>query len=307
MTISAAQVKELRQKTGAGMMDAKKALEETDGDMDAAFDWLRTKGLAKAAKKSDRTAADGLVGVTTDGHHGVVLEVNAETDFVARNEHFQDFVRTCCQIALEQHGHMDAIRQADYPNTGRTVEDELTHLIATIGENMSLRRARYLSVHEGLVVPYVHNKEVEGMGKIGVLVALESAGDTEKLEALGRHIAMHIAATNPLALSRDDLDANDIERERNVLIEQARESGKPETIIEKMVEGRLSKYFEEVCLLEQTFVIDGESKVSQVLQQEKENIGAPVDIKGFARFALGEGIETDDGESFADEVKRMAG
>jgi elongation factor Ts len=289
--ITAALVKELREKTGAGMMDCKKALQENNGDMEAAVDWLRTKGLAAAAKKAGRVAAEGLVAVACEGNVGAVVEVNAETDFVARNDQFQGFVGNIATIALSAGEDMDAIKAAAYPGTGRNVADELTQLIATIGENMSLRRAQVLKVGQGVIAPYVHSATVPGMGRIGVLVALESAGDADKLNELGRQIAMHVAAANPQALDRGSLDADAIERERAVLIEQARESGKPEDIIEKMVEGRLRKFYEEVVLNEQIYVIDGETKVGKVVEKAAGDIGAPVKLAGFARFALGEGIE----------------
>lgn len=301
MAISASQVKELREKTGAGMMDCKKALTETDGDMDGAVDWLRKKGLAAAAKKAGRVAADGLVAVATDGPKGAVVEVNAETDFVARNEDFQGFVSEVAKIALSVDGDGEKVMKADYPGTGRTVEDELTQKIATIGENMSFRRAEALSVSDGVVSAYIHNATAPNMGKIGVLVALESTGDTEKLSTFGKQLAMHVAAARPEALDRDSVDASALDRERDVLVEQARASGKPEEIIEKMVEGRLRKYYEEVCLLEQVFVVDGETKVSKAVENAAADVGAPVKLAGFKRFELGEGIEKK-GDDFAAEV-----
>jgi len=303
--ITAALVKELREKTGAGMMDCKKALTETGGDVEAAVDWLRKKGLAAAAKKAGRTAAEGLIGVVTDGPRGAVVEVNAETDFVGRNDKFQAYVTTVTGLAVQQGGDLQALSAAAYPGTGRSVAEELTQLIATIGENMSLRRAQALSVGSGVVAGYVHGQVVEGLGKIGVLVALESEGDTAKLAALGKQLAMHVAAANPVAVDRDGVDTTLLDREREVLADQARASGKAEEIIAKMVEGRLRKFYEEVCLLEQVFVIDGESKVSKVLEAAAKDVGAPVKITGFARFQLGEGIEKEESD-FAAEVAAAA-
>ena len=301
MTVTAALVKELREKTGAGMMDCKKALTETDANVEAAVDWLRTKGLAAAAKKAGRVAAEGLVAVTTNGTYGAVLEVNSETDFVARNEDFQGFANNLATLMLEQGTDLDALKGLDYPGTGRTVEEELTNKIATIGENMSLRRADRISVDTGVVVPYMHNAVADGLGKIGVLVALKSTGDADKLNALGKQIAMHVAATAPQSLSVSDLDPALVERERTVLAEQARESGKAEEIIEKMIEGRLRKYYQEVVLTEQTFVVDNETKVSKVVENAAKDIGVPVELTGFVRFQLGEGIEKEESD-FAAEV-----
>ncbi|NMM44037.1 elongation factor Ts [Rhodospirillaceae bacterium KN72] len=299
--ISASMVKDLREQTGAGMMDCKKALAETAGDMEAAVDWLRTKGLAAAAKKAGRVASDGLVAVVTEGTKGAVVEINAETDFVARNETFQGFVGEVAKIALANDGDAAKTLAAGYPETGRTVEEQLTHNIATIGENMSFRRSIALSVTDGVVAGYVHSATAPGLGKIGVLVALESTGDKAKLEALGKQIAMHVAAARPEALTVDDVDASNLERERVVLIEQARESGKPDNIIEKMVEGRIRKYYEEVVLLEQVYVVDGENKVKKVVENAAADVGAPVSLTGFVRFELGEGIEKKE-EDFAAEV-----
>jgi len=305
--ITAAQVKELRGKTGAGMMDCKKALQETDGDMEAAVDWLRTKGLAAAAKKSGRVAAEGLVAVTTDGARGAVIEINSETDFVARNDQFQAFVKTAAGIALDKGGDMEAVAGAPYPDTGRNVSEELTHLIATIGENMSLRRSAVVGAETGAVGSYVHSAVAPGLGKIAVLVALNSTGDQGKLEELARQLAMHVAAATPQSVSVDDLDAAAVERERAVLIEQAKDSGKPDNIIEKMVEGRLRKFYEEVVLTEQTWVIDGETKVAKVLEQAAKDVGAPVEIAGFIRFALGEGIEKEESDFAAEVAAQVSG
>ena len=299
--ITAALVKELRDKTGAGMMDCKKALTENNGDVEAAVDWLRKKGLAAAAKKAGRTAAEGLVAVVADGNRRAVVEVNAETDFVGRNEQFQEFAAQAARIALEKSGGGEELAAADYPGTGRTVAEELTQLIATIGENMALRRSQTLTVNKGVVSAYVHSQTAEGLGKIGVLVGLESEGDVERLNAFGRQLAMHIAAANPVAVDRDGVDASLLDREREVLAEQARASGKPEEIIAKMVEGRLRKFYEEVCLLEQIFVIDGENKVQAAVEALAKELGSPVKVTGFARFQLGEGVEKEESD-FAAEV-----
>jgi len=300
--ISAAMVKELRDKTGAGMMDCKKALSETGGNMEEAVDWLRTKGLAAAAKKAGRVAAEGLVGVVADATRGAMVEVNAETDFVARNETFQEYVSSAAKAALETGGDTGAILAATYPGGTNSFEQQLTDNIATIGENMSLRRATALSVDKGVVAAYVHSALAPGLGKIGVLVALESEGDAGALAALGKQIAMHVAAARPEFLSIDAVDPAALERERTVLAEQARESGKPEEIVAKMVEGRLRKYYEEVVLLEQVFVIDNETKIAKVIANAAGDVGAPVALKAFARFNLGEGIEKQE-EDFAAEVK----
>ena len=294
--ITAALVKELRETSGAGMMDCKKALTETDGDIAAAVDWLRTKGLASAAKKSGRVAAEGLVGVAVEGSKGALVEVNSETDFVARNEQFQAFVSEVAKLALGSNGDIDALNGMDYPGTGRTVAEELTFLISTIGENMNLRRIHVTTIEGGEVAAYVHGAVADGLGKIGVLVEGKGAGAA----AFGKQVAMHVAATNPASLSRDDLDPEIVEREKQVLTEQARESGKPEAIIDKMIVGRINKFYGEVCLLEQVFVIDGESKVSKAASD------AGVEVTGFVRFGIGEGIEKVE-EDFAAEVAAVAG
>jgi len=304
--ITAALVKQLREKTGAGMMDCKKALSETDGDIEGATDWLRTKGLAAAAKKAGRVAAEGLVGVSIEGDTGSVVEVNSETDFVARNDAFQDFVRNVTQLGLAAGGDLEALKAADYPGSGRSVADELTEMIATIGENMGLRRAASLSAEGGVLASYTHAAASPGLGKIGVLVALKSSGDADKLAAFGKQLAMHIAATNPQSVAVADLDPAVVEREREVLKEQAIESGKPPEIAEKMVEGRLRKFYEEVVLLEQTFVIDNETKISKAVEAAAADAGAPVEVTGFVRFALGEGIEREESD-FASEVAEMTG
>jgi elongation factor Ts len=289
--ITAALVKELREKTGAGMMDCKRALSETAGDIEVAVDWLRTKGLAAAAKKAGRVAAEGLVATVVAPKRGAIVEVNSETDFTARNETFQGLVRGVADLVRDHGDDLETVKAAPFPGTGRTAAEELTHHIATIGENMALRRARRLEVKNGVVASYVHNALAPGLGKIGVLVALESTGDTEKLAALGRQIAMHVAAANPHYLDVAAVDAAALERERNVLREQARASGKADAIIDKMVEGRLRKFYEEVVLSEQIFVIDGETRVSKVIDAAAKETGAPIRIAAFARFALGEGID----------------
>ena len=299
--ITASLVKELREKTGAGMMDCKKALNEVAGDLEKAVDWLRTKGLSAASKKAGRVAAEGLVGVMASGTRGAVIEVNAETDFVGRNEQFQKFVGTVGKIALDNGGDLAKTAAAAYPGTGRDVQGELTNLIATIGENMSLRRAASLSVSDGVVVGYTHNAVAPDLGKIGVLVALESTGDKAKLAAFGRQLAMHVAAANPQSLTVDALDKGLIERERAVLAEKAGQSGKAADIVAKMVEGGLRKFHQEVVLLEQAFVMDGKTKVSKVVDDHAKQVGGPVRIAGFLRFALGEGIEKKS-EDFAAEV-----
>jgi elongation factor Ts len=298
--ITASLVKELREKTGAGMMDCKKALTETSGDLEGAVDWLRKKGLAAAAKKSGRIAAEGLVGVASAPLKAAIVEVNAETDFVARNETFQEFVVTVAQVALAVGDNLDAINAAPFAGTDRTVAEQLTHLIATIGENMTIRRAAVLSVPQGVVATYVHQALKPGLGKIGVLAAVEAPGELAALETLGRQVGMHVAAAKPEALDIDAVDPAALERERAILIEQARQSGKAEAIIEKMVEGRIRKYYEEVVLLEQVWVHDGETRVRAVAKK------AGVTLKGFVRFALGEGIEKPK-DDFAAEVAATAG
>lgn len=294
--VTAALVKQLRDRTGAGMMDCKKALADTEGDLEQAIDWLRKKGLSQAQKKAGRTAAEGLVGIASEGTRGAVVEVNSETDFVARNETFQAFVGTVTDLALKTGGDIEALKQADFPGTGRTVEQELTQLIGTIGENMKLSRSRVLEVEKGVVSSYVHNQLVRGMGKIGVLVALEADAPADRLAELGKQLAMHVAAANPQAVSQEDIDPALIERERAILVDQARASGKPENIIEKMVEGRLRKFYEEVALLDQTFVIDGESRVRDVIERLGKELGTGVRVTGFARFQLGEHAASESGE-----------
>jgi len=300
--ITAATVKELRDRTGAGMMDCKKALGETQGDMEAAIDWLRTKGLAAAAKKAGRQAAEGLVGVSVRGTRGAVVEVNSETDFVAKNEQFQEFVRTVSQLALDTGSDVSALASASWP-AGGTVEEKLTANIATIGEH---RRAAILEVGDGVVVSYVHNAASPGLGKIGVLVALESSGEKAALEALGKSLAMHIAASNPLALRGEDLDPTLVERERSIAAEKAKESGKPENIVEKMVDGAIAKFRKEMAFLSQLFVMDNKTKVEDVVAAEAKKVGAPINVAGFVRFQLGEGIEKKESD-FAAEVAAASG
>jgi elongation factor Ts len=298
--ITAALVKELRDRTGAGMMDCKRALGDASGDIESAVDWLRKKGLAAAAKKAGRVAADGLVGVATRGAAGAVVEVNSETDFVARNELFQTFVRTVAALAVGE-GDVEALKHAAYPGTGRTVAEELTELVGRIGENLVLRRAQRLAVGKGFVVSYVHNSLAPGLGKMGVLVALESEATGEAVETLGRQLAMHVAAANPLYLDSSAVPASALDRERAVLREQAQGSGKTEAIVERMVEGRLRKFYEEVVLLDQIFVIDGENRVGKVIEAAAKAAGKPIRVAGFVRFALGEGVERQPSD-FAGEV-----
>ena len=303
--ISAALVKELREKTGAGMMDCKKALGETGGALEEAVDWLRKKGLAAAAKKASRVAAEGLVGIAIAGTSGAVVEVNAETDFVARNDQFQALVAGVAALALAKGDDLAALKAAPFRD-GKTLAETLTALIATIGENMNFRRAARLQVTDGVVCGYVHGAVVPGLGKIGVVVALQSAGDKAKLAEIGKQIAMHIAAANPLFLTIDNVDAASLERERAVLTEQAAASGKSPEVIEKMVAGRIRKYYEEVVLLEQIFVIDGETRIGKVIENAALAVGAGVTVSGFARFALGEGIEREN-KDFAAEVAAQLG
>jgi elongation factor Ts len=303
--IPAAMVKDLRERSGAGMMDCKKALAETSGDMEAAVDWLRTKGLATAAKKAGRTAAEGLVGVAVRGHRGAVVEVNSETDFVARNDQFQDFVRTVSQLALDHGDSVDALSATAWPDGG-TVTDKLTANVATIGENQSLRRVAVLSIDPGIVVSYVHNAVTPGLGKIGVLVALESSAAADKLEPLGKQLAMHIAAANPQALHEDDVDPETIERERAIAAEKASASGKPADIIAKMVDGAVAKFRKEVALLSQLFVIDNKTRIADVLTAAGKDLGAPVKLAAYVRFQLGEGIEKP-ATDFGGDVAAVAG
>nr|WP_294850116.1 translation elongation factor Ts [uncultured Sphingomonas sp.] len=303
--ITAAMVKELRERTGAGMMDCKKALAEVAGDMEAAIDWLRAKGLSAAAKKAGRTAAEGLVGVAVEGTKGAVVEVNSETDFVAKNEQFQDFVRNVSQLALGMNGDVEALKTAAYPGGG-TVEEKLTENIATIGENQSLRRTTVLEVPQGVVVSYVHNAAAPNMGKIGVLVALESGASADALTALGKQIAMHIAAANPLALDASGLDADLMARERAIAIEKAAESGKPANIVEKMVDGTMAKFAKENALLSQLFVMDGKTPVADVVAAAGKEAGSEIKLANFVRYQLGEGIAKEESD-FAAEVAAASG
>jgi len=303
--ITAALVKDLREKSGAGMMDCKKALVENDGDVELAIDWLRTKGLSKAAKKADRIAAEGLVAVAVSGNSGAMIELNAETDFVARNVLFQGAAKAVAAAALQIGTDVEALNAAK-TEEGEVIADMLGNLIATIGENMVLRRAARFEVSQGAVASYVHNATAPDLGRIGVLVAVEGAGDEAVLRELGRKIAMHVAATQPLSLSTDDLDPEAVERERAIFTEQALESGKPAGVVEKMVEGRIRKFFEEVVLLKQAFVMNPDLTVEQLVAETAKTLGSPVTIKGFARLALGEGIEKKT-EDFAAEVAAVSG
>jgi len=304
-TITANMVKDLRDKTGAGMMDCKAALNENAGDMEAAVDWLRTKGLAKAAKKAGRVAAEGLIGIASEGNEAALVEVNSETDFVARNDKFQDMVGTVATTALKTKGDVAKLEQAKYGSSKETVAETIKELVGSIGENMTLRRAAYLGADKGVVASYVHNTIAPNLGRIGVIVALESSGDSDRLMAVGRQVAMHIAAANPQSIDVASLDKALVERERAVLAEQARESGKPDNVIDKMVEGRLRKYYEEVVLLAQPFVLDPEKTVADALAASEKDIGGPIKVTGFHRFALGEGIERADSD-FAAEVAAVA-
>jgi elongation factor Ts len=302
--ITASMVKDLRDKTGAGMMDCKNALNETAGDMEAAIDWLRKKGISKAAKKAGRAAAEGLVGVAVDANTGVLLEVNAETDFVARNEEFKTFVKDASQLALKQGGDLEKLLA--HPMGTSTVQQTLTEMVAKIGENMSVRRAAALSVNPGVVAAYVHNPASPELGKIGVLVALKSTADKDKLSALAKQLAMHVAAASPLALTQAHMDKAVVEREYAIQKDLAMQSGKPEAVVEKMMEGRMRKYYEETVLLQQTFVIDGETTIAKLIEKASKDLGSAVEIEGFVRFQVGEGIEKAQAD-FADEVAQMAG
>jgi elongation factor Ts len=303
--ITAGMVKDLREKTGAGMMDCKTALSETKGDIETAVDWLRKKGLAKAAKKAGRTAADGLIGIATKGGHGAIVEVNSETDFVARGDEFQNFVRKAAQQALQAEGNLERLLVSEMEGKA-SIADVLAALVGKVGENMSVRRAAALSVGAGVVASYIHNAVAPDLGKIGVLVALESTGNSAKLAALGKQLAMHVAAANPLSLSVETLAADVVARERAIYADQARQSGKAENVIEKMIEGRMRKFYEESVLLSQVFVVDGETPVGKVVENAAKELGAPVRVAGFVRFAVGEGIDKPTTD-FAAEVKATAG
>ena len=303
-TISAAMVKDLREKTGAGMMDCKNALNETAGDIEAAVDWLRKKGITKAAKKSGRVAAEGLVAALVDGKRGVVVEVNSETDFVARNADFQALVKDVAKVALKQGGDVEGVLKAQ-ASAGGTVQEAISNAIATIGENITLRRVAALEVNEGVIGQYVHGSTGDGLGKIGVIVALESTGKAEDLQALGRQIAMHVAAASPLGLDAASIDPAIVEREKAVLADK--NAGKPANILEKIVESGLKSYYKEVSLLDQSYIHDGSKTVGQAVKEAEKAVGAPVTLKGFARFALGEGIEKPEEPDFAAEVASMSG
>ncbi len=305
--ITAGMVKQLRDKTGAGMMDCKKALTENNGDMDAAMEWLRKKGITKAGTKSDRVAAQGLIGVVSTGKTGALVEVNSETDFVARNDQFQDMVQKITSLAPAAKGDLSALLAAKFPGGPKTIEEQVKDAIATIGENMVVRRTAALSVKDGIVAGYIHNRAAEGVGKIGVLVALEGLGDNAKLTEFGRQLAMHVAASSPLAVTSADLDPAAVEKERAFYTEQAAASGKPKEIIEKMVEGRLKKeFFQQVCLMSQVFVLDGKATVEQAVKTAEKESGQPIKVTGFVRFALGEGVEKKE-EDFAAEVAKTVG
>jgi elongation factor Ts len=302
--ITASLVKNLRERTGAGMMDCKKALNETAGDVEAAIDWLRKKGLAAAAKKSGRVTAEGLVGAAVSGTKGAVVEINAETDFVGRNEFFQKYVQQVSKLAVDA-GNADALLAAPYGEEGRSVSEQLTHLISVIRENMNFRRMAALSVSAGVVVSYIHGAITPGLGRIGVLVALESTGDAAKLQDLGRQIAMHVAAANPQALNISEVDATVLQREKDIFIDQAKASGRPDDIIAKMVEGRVRKFYEESVLLEQAFVMDGKTRICDVVESLAKELNTSVTLKGFVRYALGDGIEKQESD-FASEVSSLA-
>lgn len=307
MTITASQVKELREKSGAGMMDCKNALSENNGDIEAAMDWLRTKGISKAEKKSDRVAAEGLVGIKSDGTKAAIAELNSETDFVARNEQFQELVRSVTDATIGTDGSLEAVLAAPMAADGadgKNVADTITAAIGTIGENMNLRRTAVMEVSQGVVASYMHNATGDGLGKIGVLVALESSGSADVLTTIGKQIAMHIAALNPLAATKEDVPADVADRERAIYSEQARESGKPPEIVEKMVEGRMRKFYQESVLLSQSFVMDADNTVEQVLKNIEGEAGAPITLKGFIRIELGAGIAKKE-EDFAAEVASM--
>ena len=300
MSISAAQVKELRDLTGAGMMDCKAALNETNGNMEEAVDWLRKKGISKADKKAGRTAAEGLIGVDAGVREAAVVEVNSETDFVARNAAFQEIVANVAKVALA-YGTTEAVAAAKYPGSDKSVTDTIKDAVGTIGENMGFRRSAKLTVPHGAVATYVHNAVADGLGKLGVLVAIETTGNEHAANAFGRQVAMHVAATNPMALTTEELDPAAVEREKAIFADQARQSGKPEAIIEKMVEGRLRKFYEEVVLLKQAFVLNPDITVEKALKDAEKEIGAPAKISAYLRFALGEGIEKETTD-FAAEV-----
>ena len=305
MTLSASMVKELREISGAGMMDCKKALVECNGNMEDAIDWLRKQGLSAVAKKSSRVAAEGLIGISINGVQGAIVEINSETDFVARNELFQNFVKKCSSLVLMHKSDIEALKASPFPDTGRSVDQELSNNIATIGENMNIRRVEHIEVSEGVLFSYIHNKVTEDLGKLGVIVAIESKAKENQLEDIGKQIAMHIAATSPKSLNIEDLDSELVKREREVLIDQAMSSGKPKEIAEKMVQGRLQKFFQEVVLNEQISVIDGETKIKDVINKLSKDLGTEVKISDFKILKLGEGIEVAEND-FAAEVAATA-
>jgi elongation factor Ts len=302
--ITAALVKELREKSGAGMMDCKKALVETGGIFEDAVDWLRKKGLSAAAKKSGREAAEGLIGFVVEGNKAAIIELNAETDFVARNDKFQVLASNIAKVALSNKVELEQLKGLSYPGGSQTIQEAITDHIAIIGENMNLRRVGHIDVANGVICSYMHNAIADGLGKIGVLIALESNGDKAKLADLGRRIAMHIAAARPESLDRASVSTASLDKEREIFADQARNSGKPENIIEKMVEGRINKYYQEVVLLEQVFVMDNKTPIAQVLVEAEKDVGAPINIKSFLRYELGEGIERTKSD-FAAEVASM--
>ncbi|MFV0367379.1 MAG: translation elongation factor Ts [Hyphomicrobiaceae bacterium] len=306
--ITASLVKELRERTGAGMMDCKKALTENNGDIEAAIDWLRTKGLAKAAKKAGRTAAEGLVGMVTSGTTGALVEVNSETDFVARNEQFQKMVTGIAELAIDAGGDLEKLNAKTFPGTSETVENHVKEMIATIGENMTLRRTAVLSVEKGLVASYMHNKvdkDQEGLGKLGSLVALETEGKAEAVAELGRQLAMHVAATKPIALNIDGVPADVLEREKGILAEK--NQGKPDHVLEKIFQSSLKSFAKEHCLLDQPSIYDTSKTVSQMVKEAEKEAGAPVELKGFVFFVLGEGVDKGEEEDFAEEVRKAGG
>ncbi len=306
MSLTASMVKELREKSGAGMMDCKKALSENNGQMEEAIDWLRKKGLASVSKKSGRVAAEGLVGINVKSNSGVIIEINSETDFVSRNEIFQNFVKTCAELALLKKSSIEDLKKLPYPGSDRTVDEELANNIATIGENMNIRRLEFLDVSEGGLFSYIHNSTAEGLGRLGVLVSLESKLNVDELATLGKQIAMHVAATSPKSLSIDDLDEKIVNRERQVLIDQAIASGKPKEIADKIVHGRMHKFYQEVVLSEQVSVLDGETKIKDLVKNFSKEKNSDIELTGFKIIKLGDGIEVEE-TNFAEEVAATAG
>ena len=306
MSLTASMVKELREKSGAGMMDCKKALSENNGQIEDAIDWLRKKGLASVSKKSGRVAAEGLVGINVKNNSGVIIEINSETDFVSRNEIFQNFVKTCGELALSKKSSIEELKKLPYPGSERTVDEELANNIATIGENMNIRRLEFLEVSEGGLFSYIHNSTAEGLGRLGVLVSLKSKLNVDELSALGKQIAMHVAATSPKSLSIDDLDEQIVNRERQVLIDQAIASGKPKEIADKIVQGRMHKFYQEVVLNEQVSVLDGETKIKDLVKNFSKEKNSDIELTGFKTIKLGDGIEVEE-TNFAEEVAATAG